>query len=266
MFSRIKCNNYSNELKLILELSKNDFKVRYAGSVLGILWGFIQPLMTILVYWFVFEVGLRTGARPDGTPFILWLTCGIIPWFFFAESWVSSANSFLEYSYLVKKVNFRIGVLPLVKIVSAFYVHLFFLCLLIAALFLYGKIPNWTYFQSFYYLSCAIYLLLGLSLIFSSLVVFLKDFIQILGVCIQIGFWIVPIVWPPEILSNHYEKMFKLNPLYYIIEGYRDSFINHVWFWQHYNQTIYFWTVSTMILLVGLIMFLKLKPHFADVL
>ncbi|SYX86461.1 ABC transporter permease [Paenibacillus alvei] len=266
MFSGTKLKKYNNEVKLVSELSKNDFKVRYAGSSLGILWGFIQPLMTILVYWFVFEVGFRSGARPDGIPFILWLTCGIVPWFFFAESWVSSSNSFLEYSYLVKKVNFRIGVLPLVKIVSALYIHLFFLCFLLIILILYGQYPDWTYFQVFYYLACTIYLLLGLSLIFSSLVVFLKDFIQILGIAVQIGFWMIPIVWSPEILPDNYAKWFKLNPLYYIVEGYRDSFINHVWFWHRYNQTTYFWIISTIILLVGLFMFRKLKPHFADVL
>lgn len=61
MFVSAKLKKYRDEFKLIYELSKNDFKVRYAGSSLGILWGFIQPLMTILVYWFVFEVGFRLG-------------------------------------------------------------------------------------------------------------------------------------------------------------------------------------------------------------
>lgn len=73
------------QLKLIFELAKNDFKTRYAGSYLGMFWAFIQPFMTIAVYWFVFEVGFRSGSRPDGTPFILWLTCGMIPWFFFQK-------------------------------------------------------------------------------------------------------------------------------------------------------------------------------------
>lgn len=266
MFALNKLNVYKNEFKLISELSKNDFKIRYAGSSLGILWGFIQPVMTILVYWFVFEIGFRSGERPDGTPFILWLTCGIIPWFFFSESWVSSSNSFLEYSYLVKKVTFRIGVLPLVKIVSTLYIHLFFLCFLIVILFLYGYYPDVTYLQVFYYLACTIYLLLGLSLIFSSLVVFVKDFIQILGIAVQIGFWLIPIVWSPEILPDSWAKFFKLNPVYYIVEGYRDTFINHVWFWHRYNQTAYFWIISTIILFIGIKLFRKMKPHFADVL
>ncbi|OAB42991.1 ABC transporter permease [Paenibacillus glacialis] len=259
-------NIIRSQLKLVLELSKNDFKNRYAGSFLGIIWAFIQPLMTIAVYWFVFEVGFRSGNRPDGTPFILWLTCGMIPWFFFSEGLLTSSNSFLEYSYLVKKINFRIGLLPIVKIVSSFFIHIFFLILLIGTLLYFGYYPDLVYIQVFYYLFCTFFLLIGLSLIMSSLVVFIKDALQVLGIFMQIGFWLIPIVWSPEIISDKFIMWFKLNPVYYLVEGYRDTFINHVWFWHRYNQTTYFWVVSIFIFLLGVYLFRKLKPHFADVL
>ena len=67
---------------LIFSLAKNDFKTKYAGSYLGIVWAFIQPIITILVYWFVFSVGLRSGAVQE-YPFVLYLVSGIVPWFFF---------------------------------------------------------------------------------------------------------------------------------------------------------------------------------------
>ncbi|WP_253735949.1 ABC transporter permease [Paenibacillus sp. FJAT-26967] len=255
-----------NLLKLMFNLSINDFKARYTGSFLGIVWGIANPLITILVYWFVFEVGFRSGVRPDGTPFIVWLACGMIIWFFFAESLSSSTHSFIEYSYLVKKVAFRIGILPIVKIISSFYNHLFFLIIFNIILIMYGYFPNVTYIQSFYYLICASYLLLGISLITSSLIVFVKDIGQVVGIIIQIGFWLIPIVWSTEILSDKYTKIFKLNPVYYIVEGYRDTFINHVWFWHRYNQTAYFWLISSIILVLGIYLFKKLKPQFADVL
>ena len=57
-----------NERKMFIKLTKNDFKARYTGSYLGIAWGVIQPIITILIYWFVFTVGLRSGQRPDGSP------------------------------------------------------------------------------------------------------------------------------------------------------------------------------------------------------
>ena len=68
--------------KMLYNLAKNDFKTKYAGSYLGIIWAFIQPVITILLYWFVFQVGFR--SRPlDDYPFVLWLTAGLVPWFFF---------------------------------------------------------------------------------------------------------------------------------------------------------------------------------------
>lgn len=252
--------------ELILQLSKNDFKVRYAGSYLGIIWGFIQPLITVLVYWFVFEVGLRAGTKTDGTPYILWLVTGIVPWFFFSEGLASATSSLIEYSYLVKKVVFRVSILPVVKIFSAFYIHLFFVSFIFIMFFLYRIPIHISYTQVFYYSFCVIFLLVGLVWITSSIVVFLKDVSQVVGIVIQIGFWLIPIVWSPEILPKGYINLFKLNPIYYIVEGYRDTFINHQWFWNRGFDTIYFWVISSVIFVIGALLFRRLKPHFSDVL
>ena len=92
----------------IFYLAKNDFKTKYAGSFLGIVWAFIQPLVTILVYTIVFQFGLKSGGV-DGVPFVLWLMAGLIPWFFFQEALINTTNSFVEYSYLVNKIKFDIG-------------------------------------------------------------------------------------------------------------------------------------------------------------
>jgi len=119
-----------NNRKLIFSLAKNDFKTKYAGSYLGIIWAFIQPIITVLIYWFVFQVGFKSAPMKD-FPFVLWLIAGIIPWFFFQESLMNATNSLLEYSYLVKKVVFKVSVLPLVKIISALFVHIFFIFLAI---------------------------------------------------------------------------------------------------------------------------------------
>ena len=64
--------------EILFSLAKNDFKVRYAGSYLGKIWAFVQPVVTILLYWFVFQMGFRTGSV-DGAPYVLWLMAGLIP-------------------------------------------------------------------------------------------------------------------------------------------------------------------------------------------
>ena len=105
--------NLLSNRKLIWSLSKNDFKTKYAGSYLGIVWAFVQPVITILVYWFVFQVGFRS-TQPAQYPYVLVLVSGIIPWFFFADALNGGSNSLLEYNYLVKKIVFNIDILPVI--------------------------------------------------------------------------------------------------------------------------------------------------------
>ena len=105
---------YQNR-KLIWKLSKNDFRNKFAGAYFGIIWAFIQPMVTVAVYFVVFQLGLRVQPAATGYPYICWLVSGIIPWFFFSDALPSASNCLLEYSYLVKKVVFKISVLPIYR-------------------------------------------------------------------------------------------------------------------------------------------------------
>ena len=258
--------------KLILSLSKNDFKTRYAGSYLGIIWAFIQPIVTVLVYWFVFEKGLKANGinTREGIEieFVLWFVAALVPWFFFAEAWGSATNALIEYSYLVKKVVFKISILPIVKIISALYVHVFFVVFIIILYAAYGYFPDLYYLQIIYYSACIFLLVLGLSYMTSAIVVFFKDLGQIISIILQVGMWMTPIMWNIDAieLSDKMKFIFKLNPMYYVTLGYRDAFINKVWFFEHPNLTMYFWLVTIVMFIIGTVIFKRLKVHFADVL
>lgn len=255
---------YSSK-ELILNLSRSDFKNRFSGSYLGITWAFVQPIVVVIIYWFVFEVGFKSAPMND-FPFLLWLIAGIVPWFFFNESLLNATNTFLEYSYLVKKVVFKISVLPVVKIMSAFYVHLFFIIFANIVYIIYGYMPSVYMIQAFYYSLCTFMLALGLSYITSSIVIFFKDLGQIVSILLQFGMWMTPIMYSEDMMPGSIRWILKINPMYYIVEGYRDTFIRHVWFFERYNQTIYFWGITLFILIIGIVIFRKLKPHFSDVL
>lgn len=250
---------------IILELTKNDFKLRYMGSYLGLVWAFVQPTITMLILWFVFEVGFKS-APVANFPFILWIMAGMVPWFFLSDGLSSATMSIIEKSYLVKKVLFRVSILPIIKILSALIIHLFFLAFMIALFVLYGYLPHLYTLQVFYYLFAAIVLTLGISWITSSLVVFLRDLGQIVGILLQFGFWLTPIFWSIEMVPEKYRTLIELNPVYYITEGYRDAFIHNVWFWQHSGLTLYFWSFTAAVFVLGALLFRRLKPHFADVL
>lgn len=263
--------NYIKEIisnrKLIANLSFNDFKTKYAGSFLGIVWAFIQPLITIFVYWFAFQVGLRS-QDVGNFPFALWFMAGLIPWFFFSDGLNGGTNALIDYSYLVKKVVFNIDILPLVKVISAVFVHLFFIVFLLIMYALYGYFPDGYSLQIIYYSFCLFLLVLALSYITAPLVVFFRDLGQIVNIILQVGVWMTPILWNIDTMqvSDTIKRLLKLNPVYYIVQGYRDSLINKVGFWEHPGITIYFWLFTLVAFFIGTHLFKKLRLHFADVL
>ena len=252
--------------KLLFTLAYTDFKEQYSGSYLGIFWAILRPALFIVVIWFIFGMGFKAKPTTDGTPFILWLLCGFTPWFFFAEAVNKSMNAVVSNAYLVRKVAFRVSILPLVKILSALYMHVIFTAIVLSVFIFYGYTPTLYWLQIPYFMVCTIFLVLGLGWLTSALKVFIKDVGEIVGVIIQFGFWLTPIFWSIDIIPEKYQSLIKLNPMFYIIDGYRNSLINNTWFWQNAKETLYFLIMTGTILAVGAITFKRLRPHFGDVL
>jgi len=264
-FYRFLKHIYSSR-ELLLSLIKNDFRKQYLGSYLGLVWAFIQPLTFVVVIWFVFEIGFRSGPTTNGTPFFLYLITGMIPWFFISNAFTSGTGAIVNNSFLVKKVSFRISILPLVEIGSALIIHLALVGFLVFAFLLYGYMPTIYWLQLPFYILCSIVLLLGLSWLTSAIRVFVKDVGNFIAVLMQIGFWATPIFWSIDMIPEKYQWILKLNPAFYIVDGYRNSFINGSWFWEHQNITIYYFGLTLFCLAVGALVFKRLRPHFGDVL
>ena len=172
----------------------------------------------------------------------------------------------LEYAYLVKKVVFPIDILPVVKVLGASVIHCFFVLVLLVIAMIFGYPPSPAWIQLPYYSFALCFLILGLSYCFSAVVVFFRDLSQIIGIALQIGMWATPILWDIAVLSPQWQAVFRLNPLTYIVNGYRGALYGNAWFFQEPALTVYFWTVSTLVFLFGIWTFQRLKPHFADVL
>ena len=222
-----------------------------------------------MVYWFVFTVGFRGGSESLPVPFVLYLVAGIVPWFFFQEALNGGTNALIEYNYLVKKVVFNISVLPVVKMISALFVHMAFVCFVIVLYCLYGYFPDLYYLQIIYYSGALLLMTLGLCYATSAVVVFFRDLTQVINILLQVGVWLTPIMWIAEEMLADHQKLhliLKLNPVYYIVSGYRDAFIYKNWFWEHPLWTVYFWCFTVITFLFGSWIFRRLRVHFADVL
>jgi len=251
--------------QMLRALARREVAGMYVGSLLGFIWTFIQPGVMILVFWFVFSVGFKAKPLND-VPFVVWLTAAMAPWFVFSAIVTSASTVILQYAHLIKKTVFPSQILVVVKILSNLVGHGAFVLLLIVLILCNGMPLSWYYFQAFYYLFCLLVLASGIGWLISSLNVYARDVGQLVPVIIQVGFWATPIFWDLTIMPENVQFWLKLNPFCYIVQGYRDSFIYFVPFWEHGAYTAYFWTIAVLALLTGGWVFGRLKPQFADVL
>jgi ABC-type polysaccharide/polyol phosphate export permease len=252
---------------LIFEMAKRDIITQYVGSMLGFFWTFINPLIMIFIFWLVFDVGLKAAPLGLGNvPFLLYLTTGMAIWLTFSEVMTGATSALIQNAFLVKKVVFPLSILPVVKLVSSFITHTIFLLILILMLLIYHLPFSFYWFQALYYFFAMSVLVLGISWFTSSVNIFFKDTMQIVNVLLQFGFWGTPIVWDIGIMPEKVQYILKFNPLYYIVQGYRDSFIYFVPFWEHWQMTLYYWGITGVVFCFGSIVFRRLRPHFADVL
>ncbi|MDO9543435.1 MAG: ABC transporter permease [Kiritimatiellia bacterium] len=262
-------NDMWTGINLVFRLTAHDLRSRYLGSTLGFVWAFIQPFVMTIILWLVVSLAFKAGAV-RGVPFIAWLLAGMSAWSFFSDAWNQATNVFCEYAFLVRKVNFRLFNLPLMKILSALAVHGVFL-LIVALVLLFSQIAvTWSWLAVFYYLFAAAVLLAGLSYISAALNVFLRDVGHIVSVGLQFGFWLTPVFWDFSMfpLQGHsiLVKLLRLNPVIYIVEGYRNSLLFNSPFTEGWGAAAYFWIVAVGLLGLGMLIFRKLRPHFADVL
>ncbi len=250
---------------LILQLSKREIKSTFSGSFLGPVWIFLEPLAFMLILWLFFGVGLRGGGSTEGAPFVVYLTTGMISWFFFAQAFGASTGLIPRYSFLVKKVDFRLGILPIVNILSSLVSHIVLIGVVILISMLNKFYPTFYFIQLFYYLFATCILLLGLGWMASAINVFIKDTAKLVSIMVQFGFWLTPIFWNINMVPTKYQYLVKINPMYYIVTGYRDSIVYQIPFWDKPYLTLYFWTVCCLFILSGAIIFKRLRPHFAHV-
>ena len=250
--------------KMMYDLVRNDIKSRYSSSVFGVVWAYAMPMATIFVFWFVFQMGFKNLPVGDA-PYILWFMTAYIPWIFFTDALTSGCNCLVEYNYLVKKIRFNVALLPLVKVSSALVLHLFF-CLFLCLMRVIYVVPFTIHVVQMVYYSLATGVFaVGLIYLLSAFTVFFKDTISVVNIIVQIGFWVTPVMWNEYTMADEsIRKILALNPMHYIVSGYRACFLECEWFWSNPGETIYFWCVSIPLLLIGLIVFRKLSPFFAD--
>ncbi len=255
-------NNMKN-IKLLFSMVKNDFVNKFSNTSLGAIWGFVSPLVLIALYAIVFEYIMKLNT--SGTyPYLVWFLPGIVMWTFLNEAILQATNSIREYNYLVKKIVFPIEVIPLIKVFSSVVIALFMLVLVLVISACMGYVPN--ILMLLYYSFSAMFFIISLTRLTSTLAVMLGDFVQIIPVVMQIMFWATPVVWNITTVDQNIANIVKFNPLAYLICGYRETFTSgDIFFANSYIYTIVFWVINILLFIYSKKVFNKNKDEFADV-
>lgn len=237
---------------------KKEIRGKYKNSFLGVLWSFLNPLLQIIVYAVVFQVILKNPKEN----YAIFLCCGLIPWTFFSSAITRSAFTMIENGNIIKKVYFPREILP-ISIVTSEAVNFMISTIIILGFVIFGRLGISKYILFYPLVLLAQYILLiAIALIVSSISVYVRDLQHLIGVAMQLLFYATPIVYASETIPENLKWILNLNPMTYIINGYRDIF---------YNQTmidvvpiLLLIAISIVVCVLGYIIFNKLQKGFAE--
>lgn len=266
MFTSVKTvigESWTNRNRLF-RLANYELKAQNNGTVFGFFWNFLNPALQILVYWFVFNIGLQVHAPKGDYPYLIWMIVGIIPWFYISSALQTSAMSIYSYSSVLKRVYLPLAIVPVKTVFSGFIGHIWSMLVVFLVMFLFKAPINPMVYQLPYYMFAIVFFLIGWGLFSSAITVVFKDFQKILAALIRFLFYISPIVWSQESLPDNLQQILGYNPFSYILHGYRNCILYGISLPETWQDGLYFWLVSILLFLFGASIHMKFRKKFMD--
>jgi len=262
------CKSLWRNRQLIVQMTKREVVGRYKGSVMGLLWSFLNPVFMLTVYTFVFSVVFKARWGVDGndskTQFAVVLFVGMIVHGLFAEVVNRAPSLILANVNYVKKVIFPLEILPVITMCAALFHGLVSLAVLLIAFFIFNHSLQWTVIFIPLVLLPMVILTLGCAWMLASLGVFIRDVGQTIGIITTVMMFLSPVFFPVTALPEVYRPLIMANPLTFIIEQAREVLI-----WGHSPNWIglgIYAVVATVVAWAGYVWFQKTRKGFADVL
>jgi lipopolysaccharide transport system permease protein len=259
--------NYWNDLwryrELFYILSWRDIKVRYKQTTLGVLWAIIRPLLTMVVFTFVF--GTVAGMKNNTTvPYAIIVFAGLLPWQFFSNALTESSNSLIGNERLITKVYFPRMIIPASSVITSFIDFFISLIILLALFIYYGYVPSVEIFAMPLFWIMAFIASVGPGLYLTALNVKYRDFRYIIPFIVQFGLFISPVGFSSSVVPAKWQWLYSLNPMVGVIDGFRWCIVkgtpNPLLHYPFYISS----GVALVILWLSVYQFRKMEKNFAD--
>jgi ABC-type polysaccharide/polyol phosphate export permease len=249
---------------LIQSLVARELKARYRGSVLGFFWSFINPLLLLLVYSFVFAVVLPGTHPKEIQPYALFLFVGLLPWTWFSSSLSEASNVLISGGNLIKKVLFPAEVLPIVTVLSNM-VHFLFGLPIVAIFLLYFRAQVALVDLAWFPVIVLVQLVLttGFALALSALTVHFRDIKDILSNLLTFWFFATPIIYPMTDAPGMGQTLLRLNPFTHLAISYQEVLFYPTPF-AHHRGLLLLGAISVAVFLAGYFLFDRLRDSFAE--
>lgn len=246
--------------ELLYFLTLRDVKVRYKQTLLGVSWVLLQPLLTTIV--FTIFLGVLLQVPSDGTPYVLFVYAGLLPWTFFSAAIISSSNSLVNNAHLITKVYFPRAILP-ISAVGARLLDLAIAFLVLICLMAYYRVGlTWALLLLPLLVALTMLLALGVGMVTSAINVKYRDVGVLVPVLLQLWMYASPVVYPASLVPARWQRVYELNPLVGLIGNFRAAALGGPIDW-----TALAWSVGTIVglLVYASFLFRRMETHFADI-
>lgn len=266
MFNSVKyvLNENITNMYRIYSIAKYEIISENRDSKLGMIWNVLNPAIQIFTYWFAFGLGIRNGDDVDGINFFQWMIAGLVVWFFISPCITAGVNSIHKKNKIITKMKFPVSILPTMVVLKETFNHLCMLTIVYIILLFGGIRPHLTNLQIIYYIFCTILFSISLAMITSVLNMFTRDVKKIVQVSMRMLLYATPILWTMEKMPIILQNIMKYNPIYFVVNGYRNSLFYHKPLFTNLNEHLFFWGLVIVMFLVGSKLMYSFKHKFID--
>lgn len=244
-----------------------ELKSKNNNHYLGSFWDIFNPLIQIIVYWFVFtSVMQRTDvemANGETIPYIYWMVVGFVVWNFVFRTTIDGSSSVYSRIKTLTKMEFPLAVVPIMPLVLQIKIHFKLMALAYVILLFAGYYPTIKMVQLLYVFPLMLFFFAGLGLLTSTISTIIRDFHQLLSAIMRMFLYVSSVLWQVSIIGGELGNLLRYSPVHYFIEVYRAAIFGTEWYiTEHVSETIVVFVISVTIYIIGASLHAKMRKTF----